>query len=99
MECAPLAKLDVVNFATPALRLTTPNVVVPFLNVTLPVGVPRRAAFTVAVNVTAVPNVDGFLEEDNDVELASVCDGFGSLNTTTSSEGAACVGAQLLHLV
>ena len=53
MECAPTARLDTVKVATPEpLSVPWPRVVVPSLNVTVPVGVPF-ADVTVAVKVTA----------------------------------------------
>src|SRR6266849_1626054 len=99
IECCPLASDEVLNVALPPLSVPMPSVVVPSLNVTFPVGVPRVAGFTVAVNVTAVPKVDGFNEDVTDVELACVCAGLGITSTTASSDGLGCVGLQLLHLV
>jgi hypothetical protein len=63
MECAPTARLDFVIVAWCVLvwRLAVPSVVLPSLNVTVPVG--PDAGETVAVKVTAAPLVDGFKEE------------------------------------
>ena len=74
MECDPTVSVDVVNIALPPLSVPVPSVVVPSLNVTVPVGVPDVAA-TVAVKVTAWPNVEGFSEDATVVELAgfTVC--------------------------
>jgi hypothetical protein len=49
----------VLNVALPLLSVPEPSVIVPFLKVTLPVGVPPTEV-TVAVKVTAAPNVEGF---------------------------------------
>ena len=59
------------NVAFPLLRATAPNTVAPFLNVTVPVGVPLpgATAATVAVNVTGWANTDGLCEEITVVEL------------------------------
>lgn len=59
MECEPTVSVEVVNVAFPVpSSVWLPSVVVPSLNVTLPVGVPLpgELAVTVAVNVTACPN-------------------------------------------
>lgn len=48
-----------------------PKGVVPFLNVTVPVGVPT-VALTVAVTVTVWPLADGFGDEVRAVMLASL---------------------------
>jgi hypothetical protein len=62
MECVPTVNVEVVNVADPPLSVPVPSVTVPFLNVTVPVGVPE-VAVTVAVNVTAWPDVEGFSED------------------------------------
>ena len=69
-----MATLNVVveNFATPPLRATVPSVVVPSLNVTVPVGVPVPEDVTVAVNVTDCPEIDGFSDDDNNVEVLNL---------------------------
>ena len=59
-----------------------PSVAVPSLNVTVPVGVPEVAAFTIAVNVTACPKVDGFNEDTTAVDVAclfTTCDNTGEV--------------------
>ena len=53
----------------PPLNVAVPSVVEPFLNVTVPVGVPL-ATVTVAVKVTDCPRVEGFIEEAKVVVLA-----------------------------
>jgi hypothetical protein len=50
----------VLKVAVPEPRVPVPRVVVPSLKVTVPVAVEGA---TVAVNVTACPNVDGLAEE------------------------------------
>ena len=55
----PTAKVDVVNLATPPLRVALPIDLLPFLKVTVPVGV-GPAEVTVAVKVTVWPYFDGF---------------------------------------
>src|ERR1039457_3208262 len=57
----PTGSDEVVNFARCVVGLTVPvpSTVVPFLKVTVPLGEPERTAFTVAVNVTGLPCVDG----------------------------------------
>jgi len=71
MECGPTARAEVENVALPLLSAPVPNTVAPFLNVTIPVGVPLpgATAATVAVNVTDWPNTDGLCEEITVVEL------------------------------
>ena len=49
--------------AAPPLNGTVAMVVVPFRNVTVPVGVPSNCGVTVAVRVTACPALDGFKDE------------------------------------
>ena len=62
---------EVVSVAWPPLSATVPSVREPSVNVTLPVGVgaPCRAD-TVAVNVTAWPEPDGFEDDESRVEVA-----------------------------
>src|ERR1039458_7742466 len=61
----PTGSDEVVNFARCVVGLTVPvpSTVVPFLKVTVPLGEPERTAFTVAVNVTGLPCVDGLALE------------------------------------
>src|ERR1039457_4160509 len=61
----PTGSDEVVNFARCVVGLTVPvpSTVVPFLKVTVPLGEPERTAFTVAVNVTGLPCVDGLAVE------------------------------------
>jgi hypothetical protein len=54
----PVASVDVVNVACPALNVPVPSVVLASLNVTVPAGVPPGLV-TVAVNVTGWPANDG----------------------------------------
>jgi hypothetical protein len=62
-----------VELEKPALVLESvpvPSVIAPSLNVTIPVGVPPPLLVTVAVNVTACPNVLGLAEEESPVAVA-----------------------------
>jgi hypothetical protein len=63
MESVPTGRLLVAKVATPPLSVTGPRVALPFLNVTLPAGVPLYSGTTVAVNVTDCPEVEGFVDE------------------------------------
>ena len=64
IECTALLKVEIVNVADALeFREPVPKVVLPSLNVTVPVGVPDVAGFTLAVNVTLWPNVEGLIEE------------------------------------
>jgi hypothetical protein len=64
MAWLPTAKADVERVALPEDRLAVPKVEAPSRKVTVPVGtpVPEATALTVAVNVTAWPDADGFTE-------------------------------------
>jgi len=55
--------------AIPPLKSAVPSIVVPFLKVTVPVGVPEPGAGTVtaAVKVTGLPYIDGLDEETTNV--------------------------------
>ena len=55
----------------PAVKVPVPRVVEPFLNVTLPVGVPPLEV-TVAVKVTAWPDFDGLRDEVSEVEVLAL---------------------------
>ena len=66
MLCVPTASVDVVNVATPLLRLELPMFVDPSMKVTVPVGVPLSkpgCAVTVEVKVTFYPKLEGLGEE------------------------------------
>jgi hypothetical protein len=65
--CEPVASVALVSDAVPPLRATVPNGVAPSRNCTVPVGLDD--GLTVAVNVTACPNVDGFSDEINAVDV------------------------------
>ena len=74
IECAPAASVDVVSDAVPPPRATVPNGVAPSKNWTVPVG--PEDGLTVAVNVTACPNTEGFSDEVNVVAvviLLTIC--------------------------
>jgi len=63
IEWLPTARVEEVNVALPAVTVTAlARVVVPSVNLTVPVGVPLADAM-VAVRVTDDPDVDGFAEE------------------------------------
>lgn len=73
IECEPAARVVVAKVALLALMVPVPRVVVPSLNVTVPVA---AAGVIVAVKVTDAPNVDGFNDEANavvEVALFTVC--------------------------
>ena len=68
-----MARFVVSNVATPdAFSVLVPSVVVPSLNVTVPVGVtaPGAVPATVAVKVVDWPKVEGFALEPSVVEVA-----------------------------
>lgn len=54
MDFLPAPRVVVVKLATPACSVTVPSFAAPFINVTLPGGVPDGEE-TVAVNVTGSP--------------------------------------------
>ena len=60
--------------ALPLMTVPVPNTVAPFLNVTVPVGVPLpgATAATVAVNVTDWSNTEGLCDEITVLELAAL---------------------------
>jgi hypothetical protein len=74
MAWLPSARALVLKLALPPLNATSPRVLAPSLNVTVPVGVPEpgAAALTVAVNVTVCPKTDGLAEETTVVLLPSL---------------------------
>jgi hypothetical protein len=63
-----------VNVALPPASVAVPRVAAPSRKVTVPVGVPTpgETALTVAVNVTAWPDDDGFTEEVTVLELLAL---------------------------
>ena len=70
----PVANVEVVNVASPALSVGAPNVVPPSRKVTVPVGVPTpgTTALTVAVNVTGCPEQIGVTEEPSAVVVLAL---------------------------
>jgi hypothetical protein len=65
--------VDVLYVAVPPLRVPVPSVVLPSLNVTVPVA---AEGVTVAVNVTDTPYADGFADDATPVvvdALLTVC--------------------------
>jgi hypothetical protein len=71
MEAVPTPRAVVVKVATPPVSVALPSVALPFLNVTVPVGVPLNSGATVAVKVTESPKVEGFSEEVNVTALVA----------------------------
>ena len=69
----PTESDEVAKLALPELKVAVPKVAAPSRNVTVPVGVPVAGAtgLTVAANVTAWPNSDGFTDDVTVVELAA----------------------------
>jgi len=63
MEWVATVNAVVAKVATPADSVPVPNVVVPSLNVTVPVGAAPVDGVTVAVKVTDAPEVDGFKDD------------------------------------
>ena len=61
--CVATVGVAVANVAFPPLSAPVPKTVLPFLNVTVPVGVPVPVCVTVAVNMTDWPNIEGFFED------------------------------------
>ena len=61
----PIAGDEIEKIAVPPLSVPVPSVVLPSLNVTVPVGVPLAGATAaiVAVNVTDCPKTEGLAEE------------------------------------
>jgi len=72
MEWVPLGSFELVKVAFPLLSVRVPNTVVPSLKLTLPAGMPEVDDFTVAVNVTDRPRVEGFFELTTDVEVGAL---------------------------
>jgi hypothetical protein len=69
-ESVPTLSVLLVKVALPPASAPLPKVRFPFMNVTVPVGVPD-ADETVAVNITACPKVDGFNAEVSVTALGS----------------------------
>ena len=66
----PTARIEVVNFAWPALSCAVPRTVFPTAKVTSPVGL-AVGEVMVAVNLTACPDLDGFGEDVRVAELVA----------------------------
>ncbi len=71
MECDPTERVDLVMIAWLLRSVPVPSEIVPFLKVTVPLGVPEVAGLTVAVNVTDCPDTEGFTEETTVVDVAT----------------------------
>ena len=59
MECDPTVSVEIVIDADPAITGALPRMFEPSINVTVPVA----PAAIVAVNVSALPKLDGLIEE------------------------------------
>ena len=70
----PADKDDVVNVATPPLRVPVPMELPPSRNVIVPVGVPVAGATgeIVAVKVTDWPKTDGFTDEVTTIVVSAL---------------------------
>jgi hypothetical protein len=69
IECDPTTSVEVLKVALPLLIVPVPSIVLPSLNVTVPVAAEGE---TVAVNVTEDPNTDGFEDEVTVVVLLAL---------------------------
>lgn len=64
MLWAPTVVVEVLYVAAPLANVTFASAVVPDLNVTVPVGAPvPELGFTLAVNVTTCPKIEGLTLE------------------------------------
>lgn len=72
MECASAERVVVVKAAIPPVSVFEVSVVVPSLNVTLPVGADEVLDVTFAVIVTDCPYLDGFRDEVTTVVVAAL---------------------------
>lgn len=72
IEYVPPDNVELEYVAEPPLRVLVASVFVPFLNVTLPVGVPEVAGAAVAVNVTSCPKFEGFSDDTTAVVVPSL---------------------------
>jgi|HubBroStandDraft_2_1064218.scaffolds.fasta_scaffold1539358_2 hypothetical protein len=71
MDFVPVDLKTLLKFAIPPVSRTLPMVVPPFLNVTVPVGVPLYCGTMVAVKVTDSPTVSGFTDETSMVVVVA----------------------------
>ena len=65
IESVPTGNAVVVKPAEFPLRDAVPRLVLPLLNVTVPVAVPPNCPVTVAVRIADCPKVEGFTDEVN----------------------------------
>jgi hypothetical protein len=74
IECEPTERFVGEKVATPlALTGDEPRLVLPSLNVTVPVGVPvPDAGVTLAANVTFCPRTEGLGDEVKDVDVPTI---------------------------
>jgi hypothetical protein len=68
IESEPSGKTVVANTAEPLLREALPRLVLPLLNVRVPVDVPPYCPVTVAVRFTDCPTAEGFTDETSAVD-------------------------------
>lgn len=73
MDFVPAALNTLVKIARPPVSRTLPIIVVPFLNVTVPMGVPLYCGTTVAVKVTDSPPAETFRDETSMVAVVARC--------------------------
>jgi len=71
--CLPLLSVDVLKVAVPLpSRVAVPSVVLPSLQLTVPLGVTPVDEVTLAVNVTSCPTLDGFGDEPSTVVVEAL---------------------------
>lgn len=83
MEWLPSARVAVLKVAFRLLSVLLPRTVVPFLNVTVPVGVPDKVGVTVAVKVTDLPTAAGFKDDSKLVVLVEIIEKLADLVLST----------------
>jgi hypothetical protein len=66
-----MGNIVVVKLPVPFSNVTVPKSVVPRVSLTVPVGVPANCGATETVNVTELPEADGFNDETIAVVLAA----------------------------
>jgi hypothetical protein len=76
IEWDPTARVDVLYVATPPPSVPVPSVVLPSLNVTVPVA---AGGVTVAVKVTDAPKPEGFAEDATVVVVLALLTGWVSV--------------------
>ena len=71
MDFVPADVKTLLKIARPPLSGTLPMIVAPFLNATVPVGVPLYCGTMVAAKVTDSPTVRGFSDETSMVVVVA----------------------------